>query len=85
MTHASSNQPFITRWWVRLLVVVLGLVLLLVVATSVKVVETAGKQEVQPADAIVVFGAASTPAALLRSGVPGLIMHSLFTSVVSPR
>ena len=58
MTHASSNQPFITRWWVRLLVVVLGLVLLLVVATSVKVVETAGKQEVQPADAIVVFGAA---------------------------
>jgi len=58
MTHASSNQPFITRWWVRLLVVLLGLVLLLVVATSVKVVETAGKQEVQPADAIVVFGAA---------------------------
>ena len=58
MTHASSNQPFITRWWVRLLVVVLGLVLLLVVATSVKVIETAGKQEVHPADAIVVFGAA---------------------------
>jgi uncharacterized SAM-binding protein YcdF (DUF218 family) len=58
MTHASSNQPFITRWWVRLLVVVLGLVLLVVIATSVKVVETAGKQEVQPADAIVVFGAA---------------------------
>jgi uncharacterized SAM-binding protein YcdF (DUF218 family) len=58
MTHASSNQRFITRWWVRLLVVVLGLVLLVVIATSVKVVETAGKQEVQPADAIVVFGAA---------------------------
>jgi uncharacterized SAM-binding protein YcdF (DUF218 family) len=58
MTHAASNQPFITRWWVRLLVVVLGLVLLVVIATSVKVVETAGKQEVQPADAIVVFGAA---------------------------
>lgn len=58
MTHASSNQPFITRWWVRLLVVLLGLVLLVVVVTSVKVVETAGKQEVQPADAIVVFGAA---------------------------
>jgi len=58
MTHAFSNQPFITRWWVRLLVVVLGLVLLVVIATSVKVVETAGKQEVQPADAIVVFGAA---------------------------
>jgi uncharacterized SAM-binding protein YcdF (DUF218 family) len=58
MTHASSNQPFITRWWVRLLVVVLGLVLLLLVATSLQIVETAGKQEVHPADAIVVFGAA---------------------------
>ena len=58
MTHPASNQPFVTRWWVRLLVVILGLVLLLVVATSVKVIETAGKQEVQPADAIVVFGAA---------------------------
>jgi uncharacterized SAM-binding protein YcdF (DUF218 family) len=58
MTHPSSNQPFITRWWVRLLVVILALVLLLVVATSVKVIETAGKQEVQPVDAIVVFGAA---------------------------
>jgi uncharacterized SAM-binding protein YcdF (DUF218 family) len=58
MTHTSSNQPFITRWWVRLLVVILGLVLLLVVTTSVKVIETAGKQEIHPADAIVVFGAA---------------------------
>jgi uncharacterized SAM-binding protein YcdF (DUF218 family) len=58
MTHTSFNQPLITRWWVRLLVVILGLVLLLVVTTSVKVIETAGKQEIHPADAIVVFGAA---------------------------
>ena len=70
MSNAPTNQPLITRWWVRLLIIVVGLLLLLVVATSVKVIETASKQEVHPADAIVVFGAAEyagRPSPVLRA------------------
>jgi uncharacterized SAM-binding protein YcdF (DUF218 family) len=70
MTNAPTNQPLITRWWVRLLIIVVGLLLLLLVATSVKVIETASKQEVHPADAIVVFGAAEyagRPSPVLRA------------------
>ena len=58
MTNAATNQPLITRWWVRLLIIVVGMLVLLLVGTSVKVIETASRQEVHPADAIVVFGAA---------------------------
>jgi uncharacterized SAM-binding protein YcdF (DUF218 family) len=70
MTNAPTNQPLITRWWVRLLIIVVGLLVLLLVATSVKVIETASKQEVHPADAIVVFGAAEyagRPSPVLRA------------------
>ena len=58
MTLASPKHPLVTHWWVRLLVVVVGVVGIALVVTSVQVVETAGRQEVHPADAIVVFGAA---------------------------
>ena len=70
MTNAPTTQPLITRWWVRLLIIVVGLLLLLLVATSVKVIETASRQEVHPADAIVVFGAAEyagRPSPVLRA------------------
>ena len=70
MTNAPTNQPLITRWWVRLLILVVGMLVLLLVGTSVKVIETASRQEVHPADAIVVFGAAEyagRPSPVLRA------------------
>ena len=70
MSHPPSNQPLITRWWVRLLIVIVGVVALFLVATSVQVIETAGKQETHRADAIVVFGAAEysgRPSPVLRA------------------
>lgn len=70
MTNAPTIQPLITRWWVRLLIIVVGLLVLLLVTTSVQVIETASRQEVHPADAIVVFGAAEysgRPSPVLRA------------------
>jgi uncharacterized SAM-binding protein YcdF (DUF218 family) len=70
MNPAAANQPLITRWWVRLLILLFGAVVLFLVATSVRVIETASRQEVHPADAIVVFGAAEYsghPSPVLRA------------------
>ncbi|HZQ95550.1 MAG TPA: YdcF family protein [Candidatus Sulfotelmatobacter sp.] len=70
MNPMSTNQPLRTRWWVRLLIVVVGLVGIVLIGTSVQVIETASKQEVHPADAIVVFGAAEysgRPSPVLRA------------------
>lgn len=85
MTHPSANQPVITRWWVRLLIVLAGIVIIFLVATSVQVVETAGKQEVHPADAIVVFGAAEysgRPSPVLRARLDHAL--ELFRRGVAP-
>lgn len=70
MSLAWPKQPLVTRWWVRLLIIVVGLGGIFLVATSVEVIETAGRQEVHPADAIVVFGAAEysgRPSPVLRA------------------
>jgi uncharacterized SAM-binding protein YcdF (DUF218 family) len=59
MSNPDSNHPRSTLWrWVRILTLVVGVVVLFLVSTAVQVVETASRQEVRPADAIVVFGAA---------------------------
>jgi uncharacterized SAM-binding protein YcdF (DUF218 family) len=59
MSNPDSNHPRSThRRWVRILILVVGVVVLFLVSTAVQVVETASRQEVHPADAIVVFGAA---------------------------
>jgi uncharacterized SAM-binding protein YcdF (DUF218 family) len=59
MSDPGSNHPRSRhRWWVRILILVVGVVVLFLVTTVVGVVETASHQEVHPADAIVVFGAA---------------------------
>jgi uncharacterized SAM-binding protein YcdF (DUF218 family) len=59
MSNPDSNHPRSTHWrWVRILILVVGVVVLFLVSTAVQVVETASRQEVRPADAIVVFGAA---------------------------
>lgn len=59
MTDAvDKKHPLLTRPWVRLLIFLVGVVATFLIGTAVRVVETASRQEVHPADAIVVFGAA---------------------------
>ncbi len=58
MTDSVANQPRATRWWVRLLIVLAGAFLLVLAVTAGQIIETASRQEVHHADAIVVFGAA---------------------------
>src|SRR5579862_9415394 len=58
MTDPSTNQSLITRWWARLLILLVGGVILFLVVTSVRIIETSSRQEIHAADAIVVFGAA---------------------------
>src|ERR1700757_3847922 len=70
MNDPTANQPLRMRWWVRLLVVAACAVLLFLAVTVVRVIETASRQEVHPADAIVVFGAAEYsghPSPVLRA------------------
>jgi uncharacterized SAM-binding protein YcdF (DUF218 family) len=70
MNDAVDTRPLITRWWVRLPILLVGTVIIFLVATCVRVVETAAKQEVHQADAIVVFGAAEYyghPSPVLRA------------------
>src|SRR5579871_5859278 len=58
MNDEITSQPPSRRWWLRSLVFIAGLVALLFGATVVQVVRTASLEELHPADAIVVFGAA---------------------------
>jgi uncharacterized SAM-binding protein YcdF (DUF218 family) len=69
MTDQGANRHLLSRWWLLLvLAAVCGLVLLAV--TAARVVHTASLQEIHPADAIVVFGAAEysgRPSPVLRA------------------
>ena len=70
MTDAAANQPPHPRWWLRLLVLLLVVAAVLLVTTAVQVVHTASLQELHPADAIVIFGAAEysgRPSPVLRA------------------
>src|SRR2546423_13386402 len=70
MIDAPANQLQPVRWWVRLLILLVGIVLLFLLSTAVRIIETASLQEVHPADAIVVFGAAEysgRPSPVLRA------------------
>lgn len=70
MNDSTANQPLRMRWWVRLLVVIAGAVPLFLTVTVVRIVETASRQELHSADAIVVFGAAEYsghPSPVLRA------------------
>lgn len=70
MNDANANRPVRMSWWVRLLVVAAGAVLLFLAVTVVRIVETASRQEIHSADAIVVFGAAEYsghPSPVLRA------------------
>jgi len=70
MTSTAANQPSHPRWWLRLLVLVLFVAAALLAITSVQVAHTASMQELHPADAIVIFGAAEYsghPSPVLRA------------------
>jgi uncharacterized SAM-binding protein YcdF (DUF218 family) len=70
MTDEAPKQPPHPRWWFRLLLwAVAGIVLFLGI-TAMQVVHTASLEEIHPADAIVVFGAAEysgRPSPVLRA------------------
>ena len=70
MTDAAANQHPQMSWWLRLLVLAFAVLLLLLAFTAFQVVRTAALEEIHPADAIVVFGAAEysgRPSPVLRA------------------
>ena len=84
MTDQGANRHSLSRWWLLLvLAAVAGLVGLAV--TAARVVHTASLQEIHPADAIVVFGAAEyagRPSPVLRARLDHAL--ELFTRGVAP-
>jgi len=70
MTDSSANQPRSKRWWARLLILVAVAAVSFVLVTAIQIVHTSSEQELRPADAIVVFGAAEYsghPSPVLRA------------------
>ena len=70
MTDESANQHPQPRWWLRLLVLAVAAILSFLVITAIQIVHTATLEEIRPADAIVVFGAAEYsghPSPVLRA------------------
>jgi uncharacterized SAM-binding protein YcdF (DUF218 family) len=70
MTDRNANQPPRRRWWLRVLIAAVLLVGLLLGITAGQIVHTASLEEIHPADAIVVFGAAEysgRPSPVLRA------------------
>lgn len=70
MNDATANQHPQARWWLRLLVLGAVAVISFMAITAVQVVHTASLEEIHPADAIVVFGAAEysgRPSPVLRA------------------
>jgi len=70
MTDRAAPQLPRWRWWLRLLALTVGAGALILGITAVQVVHTASLQEIHPADAIVVFGAAEysgRPSPVLRA------------------
>jgi uncharacterized SAM-binding protein YcdF (DUF218 family) len=70
MKNRSAYGHRHSFWWLRLLILLAVVVVLDLSVTAVRVVRTAGLQEVHPADAIVVFGAAEYsghPSPVLRA------------------
>jgi uncharacterized SAM-binding protein YcdF (DUF218 family) len=70
MTIGNVNWHAQLRWWRRLLLMLVSAVLLFLGITAIQVVRTASLEEIHPADAIVVFGAAEYaghPSPVLRA------------------
>jgi uncharacterized SAM-binding protein YcdF (DUF218 family) len=70
MKNAPTNRHIKSRWWLRLLLLVVIVVASFLAFTALQVVRTASLQEMNKADAIVVFGAAEysgRPSPVLRA------------------
>src|SRR5579872_6217911 len=70
MTAAAAIQSSHPRWWLRLLILILIVAAGFLAITSIQVAHTSSEQELHPADAIVVFGAAEysgRPSPVLRA------------------
>lgn len=70
MSNSAANQPRLKRWWLRLLILVLVAAASFVIITAIQVAHTSSEEELHPADAIVVFGAAEYsghPSPVLRA------------------
>jgi uncharacterized SAM-binding protein YcdF (DUF218 family) len=70
MTDEAANQHPPPRWWLRLLVLAVAAAVSILAITALQVVHTAALEEIHPADAIVVFGAAEysgRPSPVLRA------------------
>src|SRR5579863_2254567 len=83
--NETANQPPSPRWWLRLLSLVVVAAALFLTVTAVQIVHTASLQELHPADAIVVFGAAEYsghPSPVLRARLDHAL--ELFHQGVAP-
>jgi len=70
MNDENVNRHPKRRWWLRLLLVAAVVVALCFIITALEIVHTASLEELHPADAIVVFGAAEYsghPSPVLRA------------------
>src|SRR5579864_3654524 len=70
MTDESAKRHRPRRWWLRLLLLAIAVVLAFLAITAAHIVAAASQQEVPHADAIVVFGAAEysgRPSPVLRA------------------
>ena len=70
MTDEADNQPRPSRWWLRLLILAVVAVVVFLGITAIRIVHSASLEELHPADAIVVFGAAEysgRPSPVLRA------------------
>jgi uncharacterized SAM-binding protein YcdF (DUF218 family) len=70
MSDDTANLHPRGRWFLRMTMLAAGMVAVFLLVTSIRIVHTASLQELQPADAIVVFGAAEYsghPSPVLRA------------------
>src|SRR5712675_1587033 len=70
MMESAPNRRFLGQKWLRLLVLAGAVVLIYLVSVCLHILQAASQQEVHPADAIVVFGAAEyagRPSPVLRA------------------
>ena len=70
MNDAPANQPHGSRWWLGLLIFLVAAIVSFLIVTASRVAQAGSQQELHPADAIVVFGAAEysgRPSPVLRA------------------
>ena len=70
MTDQPANRPRGSRWWLGLPIFLVAAILSFLIVTASRVVDASTQQDLHPADAIVVFGAAEysgRPSPVLRA------------------